>query len=297
MSEEIEIVDNDAPKRGFVTLGINTGEDNIRYCYGLACSIKSCDPNASVTLIVDKDKIGNVQSYYQNVFDYIVELPHGNSAHKDGFHGMNLWQIYHCTPYEETIYVDYDTIFSNVDVDTLWDILSNGDISIPSDAMNYRNLRIDYSKRFEFEVQYRLPKLFNNLIYFHKNSILAEQWFKMADPVLQNWRDVYSHLFTDKKPETFNKNILANVVTHFLDMEIQVSTRLNNLYDLHLNSHGVFLNPDEIPQNWTDSLNYWVTDAGRVQIENSVIGGGIIHYSDELFLTDEVLDVFRTKVT
>ena len=64
MSEEIEIVDNDAPPRGFVTLGINTGEDNIRYCYALACSIKACDPNASITLIVDKGQLGNVQSFY-----------------------------------------------------------------------------------------------------------------------------------------------------------------------------------------------------------------------------------------
>ena len=59
----------------------------------------------------------------------------------------------------------------------------------------------------------------------------------------------------------------------------------------------MFLDPNEIPQNWTDTLNYWVTDQRRIQIENSVIGGGIIHYSDETFLTDEVLDVFRTNST
>ena len=83
-------------KKGFITLGINSEQDNVRYCYGLACSIKNCDPNASVTLVVDKGKMDNVQSYYEHAFDYIVELPHGNSAHKDGFHGMNLWQLYHC---------------------------------------------------------------------------------------------------------------------------------------------------------------------------------------------------------
>ena len=44
------------PRRGFITLGINSEQDNVRYCYGLACSIKS-DPDASVTLVVDKDKL------------------------------------------------------------------------------------------------------------------------------------------------------------------------------------------------------------------------------------------------
>ena len=172
MSEEIEIVDNDAPQRGFVTLGINTGEDNIRYCYALACSIKACDPNASITLIVDKGQLGNVQSFYEHVFDYMVELPYGNSAHKDGFHGMNLWQVYHVTPYQETIYVDYDTLFLNVNIDDLWKTMSskNG-ISVPIDALAYRNFPVPKMWRFEYEIQYKLPKFFYNLMYSNFISI------------------------------------------------------------------------------------------------------------------------------
>ena len=44
-------------------------------------------------------------------------------------------------------------------------------------------------------------------------------------------------------------------------------------------------------------LNVWVTGARKIQIENSVINNGIIHYSDETFLTDEVIDVFRDSFT
>ena len=298
MSEEIEIVDNDAPQRGFVTLGINTGEDNIRYCYALACSIKACDPNASITLIVDKGQLGNVQSFYEHVFDYMIELPYGNSAHKDGFHGMNLWQVYHATPYEETIYVDYDTLFLNVDIEDLWRTMSskNG-ISVPTDALAYRNFPVPRHFRFEYEIQYKLPKFFYNLMYFDKKDETVAEWFKMADPVMQNWRDVYNHVFPNKKPEYFQKNVLGNVITHFVDHTDDIGIELNNHYDLHTLSHGVFNNPDEAPSNWTDMLNYWVTTNKKIQIENSVINSGIIHYSDETFLTDEVIDVFRNSLT
>ena len=298
MSEEIEIVDNDAPKRGFVTLGINTGEDNIRYCYALACSIKACDPNANITLIVDKGQLGNVQSFYEHVFDYMIELPYGNSAHKDGFHGMNLWQVYHATPYEETIYVDYDTLFLNVNIDDLWKTMSskNG-ISVPTDALAYRNFPVPKMWRFEYEIQYKLPKFFYNLMYFDKRDETVAEWFKMADPVMQNWRDVYNYVFPNKKPEYFQKNILGNVITHFVDHTDDIGIELNNHYDLHTLSHGVFNNPEEAPGNWTDMLNYWVTANKKIQIENSVISSGIIHYSDETFLTDEVIDVFRNSLT
>ena len=102
VSDEIEEI---IPKRGYITLGIDTDQDNIRYCYALACSIKICEPDASITLVVDKNQLEYVPKKYNHVFDYMVELPFGNSAHIDGFHGMNLWQVYHATPYEETIYV------------------------------------------------------------------------------------------------------------------------------------------------------------------------------------------------
>ena len=298
MSEEIEIENNDAPKRGFVTLGINTGEDNIRYCYALACSIKVCDPDASITLIVDKGQLGNVQSFYEHVFDYMIELPYGNSAHKDGFHGMNLWQVYHATPYEETIYVDYDTLFINVDVNDLWAVMSskNG-ISVPTDALAYRNFPVPKVWRFEYEIQYKLPRYFYNLMYFDKKDKTAAEWFKMADPILQNWRDVYNNVFPNKKPEYFQKNVLGNVITHFVDHTYDIGVKLNNHYDLHTLSHGVFNNPDEAPSSWTDMLNYWVTNNKKIQIDNSVISSGIIHYSDETFLTDEIVDVFRTNLT
>tara|TARA_B100000965_G_scaffold168755_2_gene140773 strand:- start:3479 stop:4357 length:879 start_codon:yes stop_codon:yes gene_type:complete len=284
-------------KRGFVTLGINTGEDNIRYCYALALSIKACDPGASVTLIVDKGQLGNVQSFYEHAFDYMIELPHGNSAHKDGFHGMNLWQVYHATPYEETIYVDYDTLFVNVDMFNLWKIMGNDHISMPNKAYTYRRWDVPIGWRFEFELQYSLPQLYSNMIYFNKHSKVAEEWFKMCDPVFQNWRQVYSRIFTDKKPEVFNKNILSNMVTHFLDVEKDIGVHLNNHYDLHALSHGAFPSREQIPEHWTDMMNYWVTDEAKIQVENSIINSGIIHYSDETFLTDEIIDVFKSKAT
>ncbi len=292
----VEETEQEIVKRGYITLGINTGEDNVRYCYALACSIKLCDPNASITLVVDKGQLGNVPSYYEHVFEFMIELPYGNSAHKDGFHGMNIWQLIHATPYEETIYVDYDTVFVNVDTQNLWDVMANGDISIPVSAKSYRNFDIPKIWRFQFEIQYKLPQLFYNIMYFNKSSRVAAEWFKMADPIMQNWRDVYTHQFTDKKPDDFDKNLLCNVVTYYLNMEDDIKINLSNLYDLKSTSHGAFPDPSEVPVQWTDMLNYWVTPNRKIQIENSIINNGIIHYADETFLTDEILNVFRTNL-
>ncbi len=280
--------------KGFITLGIDTEKDRIYHSYALASSIKHSDPDSLTCLVVDKGKSDLVPKDYLLVFDYIVELPFGNSAHVDGFHGMNIWQMFHCSPFDETIYVDSDTLLHNIDIDLLWDIMSSkGDFAVPQNALSYRNYSIDNTYRFEFESLYDLPKFFNNMIYWKNDTQLALEWFKMADPIMQNWRSAYNRFFTDKKPGTFDKNILCNLVTHCLDIKDEIGVLVGNHFDLHADCQGVWT--EDLPKEWTEMLNYWISSNGKIQIENHIITSGIIHYCDENFLTDEVINVYRSS--
>ena len=132
-------------------------------------------------------------------------------------------------------------------------------------------------------------------MYFNSSSPLAIEWFKMADPVFQNWRDVYKAQFNEKKPETFNKNTLTNTVTHLLDCGDQVGVILNNFFDLDNRSQGLW--HQDIPENWTEMLNNWYTTDHNIIIENHTLPAGIIHYGDEQFITEEILDALRLSVT
>ena len=281
--------------RGFVTLGINTERDQLQYNYALACSIKKCDPNAEVCLVVDKGKLDDVPKKYQHVFDYVTELRFGNTAHIDGFHGMNLWQMFHCSPFDETIYLDNDILFQNVNIDILWDQFKNHDVAMPTMARNFRNTIANKTRKFEIESHYGLPDYYSHLMYFNSSSPLAIEWFKMADPVFQNWRDVYKAQFNEKKPETFNKNTLTNTVTHLLDCGDQVGVILNNFFDLDNRSQWLW--HQDIPENWTEMLNNWYTTDHNIIIENHTLPAGIIHYGDEQFITEEILDALRLSVT
>lgn len=281
--------------RGFVTLGINTDRDRFKYCYALALSIKAIDKDAEVCMIVDKDKFGEVGSSYKEAFDYITELPFGLTSHIDGFHAMNMWQIVHASPFNETIYLDADTILRNIDLDLLWEQFTNHDLAVSSIARTFRNEITDKSYKFEIEQHYNLPQNYNNMIYFDNSKDTTLEWFKMADPVLQNWRDVYSTMFKEKKPQTFDKNLLLNCVTHFLDCNNDVSIPVNNLYDIDTKSARLW-NKD-IPHNWTEMMNSWYTDDDKFLIENYNIPGGIIHYGDEQFITEQVLDVLYSRTS
>jgi hypothetical protein len=279
--------------KGFVILAIDTDQDMMKYAYTAAMSIKLSDPEASICLVVDKNV--KLPKVYSTVFDFVTELPFGNSAYKDGFHGMNIWQMLHATPYAETIYIDFDTIFINVDVNLLWDTFSKNEIGIPGYARTYRNQPLrSANSLFEYESHYNLPKLYNSMIYFKRDSELAISWFKMADAVLQNWRDVYNGLMSEKKPPTFSKNLLCNIVTHLLDVENEVKVNINNLYDLDIKSQWLWNN--DVPEDWTEVLNHWFPENKKLIIENSVISTGIVHYRDLNFITEEVLNEYRTQI-
>jgi|TARA_R110002167_G_scaffold263929_1_gene470693 hypothetical protein len=278
--------------RGFLLLGIDTDEDKIKYAYTAALSIKACDPDASVCLIVE-DIEKDLRPGYDHVFDYIVELPFGNTAYKDGFHGTNIWQIRECTPYDESIYVDYDTIFLNTDIDQLWDTLSSYDVAMPGYARTFRNTPLSTNSLFEFEKHYNFPTLYSNFIYFKTTSKLAIEWFKMADPVFQNWREVYVALMNDKKPISFNKNVLCNITTQLLDVGKDISININNLYDLDTHSQNLW--SKDIPIKWTELLNYWFPENKKLIIENSIISSGIVHYRDEDFITEEIINEYNTN--
>tara|TARA_B110000503_G_scaffold139821_1_gene229150 strand:+ start:2377 stop:3258 length:882 start_codon:yes stop_codon:yes gene_type:complete len=281
--------------RGFITIGIDTDEDKVKYCYALALSIKQCDPDSEICIVVDQNKSDYVPKEYLHAFDYITELPFGNSAFVDGFHGMNIWQLAHCTPFEETIYVDSDTIFNNVDIELLWDSLQDYEIAIPAKALTFRNNACNKFTKFNIENHYGMPALYNNFIYFKSGKPQTLAWFKMADAIFQNWRELYYKMFKEIKPTTFNKNILANTVTYLLDMENDVSTvAVHNLYDLDI--HSQWLWDNDLPESWTQMLNFWYADDSHLMIENFTIPGGIIHYKDKQFLTKELMDVLKNHV-
>jgi len=268
--------------RGFITLGINTDADQLRYNYALALSIKTCDRNAEVCLVVDKGKINGVPDKYVGVFDYVVELPFGNTGHGDGFHASNLWQMFHCTPFVETIYIDADVIFNKVDVELLWSVYDGTDISMPNTALSYDNTtHLGGREYFEIETAYGLPAHYSSLIYFDKSSEIAKEWFKILDPLMQNWRETYTEIFKEKKPPTFSKHVLVNQASAMIDTSTDLGIRLPGFYDF-------------MSDSWTDTLDWWYTPSNQIIIENFMVSG-IIHYRDRRFMSNDILDAIRNN--
>ena len=102
---------------------------------------------------------------------------------------------------------------------------------------------------------------------------------------------MYEVYFKEKKPESFSKTVINNLVTTAVDA-YDIGIRLNNVYDIDAHSQQLW-NNDTTTNEWTTIFNNWYTPNDQIIIENSLISSGIIHYRDKNFLTDEILNAIR----
>ena len=90
--------------RGIVTIAMKHPLYG-KYAYNLALSIKSADMNQQVAVIADEEGLRHLHPGQRMIFDYIIP-PAVEKPLVNKFHLINL------SPFEETLFVDADMIFS-----------------------------------------------------------------------------------------------------------------------------------------------------------------------------------------
>lgn len=271
-------------ERGFITL--STKDDgSMLSSYMFAMSVKLSNDEYPVCLVVDKFK--SVPTKYEHAFDYIVELPFSSS----GIVGGDLWQIYYCTPFEESIYVNPHSLILN-DVSYIWDRAISYDVLFSEKTSNFRYGINNKEVPFLFNDQNKIPTLYTDVFYFNKSDE-SSRFFKMLDVCSQNWREVYGSQLPMKRKDYFDIGVILNITIKMMAYRNYEVSSASPLYTtVNLDSITSIGNRSEYPDLWVDAIPYWVTPKMSLRVGN-VIQTGIFVYEHEKFLTDEIIDVYR----
>jgi len=99
--------------RGIVTIAMKHPLYG-KYAYNLALSAKSADMNVQVAVIADEEALSHLHPGQRMLFDYIIE-PKSKKPLVNKFHICEL------SPFDETLFVDADMIFSPMaDFNEFW---------------------------------------------------------------------------------------------------------------------------------------------------------------------------------
>lgn len=269
------------PDRGYLIIA--QSQEERRQASACAFSIKNTNPNASTSLAVSD--LNAVEVEYEEAFDNIIELPYNakNVAR------ANDWQAWWITPYNETIVIDCACIV-NTNLDTIWDYCeSSYDLVFPGTIKDFRHEIVSDDPRKQWYDKFKLTSVYTSWFYFKKNEV-AMDYFKLADPYMQHYIDLYQNkLEPQYVPDNFDSNLLHSMILQDSAMLDCIDYNLSYM-DMDLVSYRY---KDKV-QKWTDYLNVWSRANGTVKLQNYA-NTGILYYKEADFLTDEIYNGQRNS--
>ena len=176
-------------KRGYVTIAQDSESGNyVRMAYALALSIKATQSKVNhLTMFITPGTV--VLDCYRHAFDEIIELPWHDYAEGKPWKIHNKWKVFHITPYEESVLLDADMLFTT-DISDWWDVLSLKDVCVATQPVTYRGTTIEpgyYRQQF---IENELPMVYTAFLYFKQRQV-AVDYFEMVRKVYFNWKKLY----------------------------------------------------------------------------------------------------------
>jgi len=271
--------------QGYITLSSSSDMETLSEASLLARSIKINDKTRETCLVTDNYE--KLPKHIEQNFDYVVELPYGAIIDQD--FEVNMWQIYYCTPFEQNIWLRKQSLLMN-NIDGIWDNLSYYDLLFPDKTTNFKNEHSDFLNYFKCHEKNNFTTYFTDIFYF-KKSEYASEFFKLLDPVLQNWRSVYVNLVKENKPDYFSLNLLINITIKLFGY-----TDISNEYFKYtfLSLENVQLDDHDLPEDWTRYLSCWVKD-NKVKINNHNLSG-LCFYNSSTFIDQDTLEDYGISI-
>lgn len=279
--------------RGFLTLAENGETDYVRLAYGLALSLKLTQSGpAGLSVIVSPGYA--MPERYRRAFDRVIELPDDTLTRHEPWKLANEWRAYGLSPYDETIKLDADMLFTR-DIAGLWPLLGEHDFRLGTRVLTYRGevaTSDHYRKLYTLNT---LPTGYTAMMYFRK-SVLAERIYALAELMFRHW-DAFAarYLVHELRPAKPHTDEVFSLAVRLLGVEAE-TLEPDLLRFVHMKpclQNWPVLGTAETP--WTQQVRHHFDAKGRL-----VVGGHAqthpFHYTLKDFLTDAVLEKLEKRV-
>ena len=264
--------------KGFLILARNSADVNyVEQAYALALSIKFTQTYNSVSLVTS----GTVPRHIASVFDSVISL---DSVVGNRYETEVRWQLFHVTPYEETIVLDADMLLLE-DVKDWWEYCFEYDLRFCSKVKNYKHeLVTDVMYRSAF-IANNLPNVYFALHYFKKTDLPLE-FYKQLKFVVRNWARCNVEYAPRQQQRWPSMDLASAIAIRMLGIE---STSVDQCSPLEF----IHMRPDlqgwlSKEPRWQDVAPAMFTPAGDLLVGN-IKQYKLFHYIEEDFLTPSIV--------
>jgi hypothetical protein len=251
-------------ERGYLIPAIDSDSvDYVRCAVQLARSIRRWHPDANITALT-------VKRCSDPVFDHVIPLPHGDLG---GY--CNDWQVFHASPYRQTVKLEADMIAAGP-VDHWWTLFERRDVVVSLGARNFYDQPAEsryYRKIFD---QNDLPDVYNAITYW-RLSVTAKEFFGLVRSIFERWTDYKTLLkFPEESPST---DVVYAMAAKIMGPESVTLPQGLGPSIVHMKKHVI---PTQ-SHDWSQEL-VWEMDPFRI---NTVAQWGLVHYHIKDWCPDE----------
>ena len=270
--------------KGHVFLAQNSDVDYVKQAYALALSIKHNNAINQTCLITNN----TVPHEYRHAFDHVVDIPWKDSAKDSKWKIENRWKIINASPFKESLVYDTDMLLLSSN-DHWWDFLKNTDVSLAASVVDYKGRIINndfYRKTFTAN---NLPNVYVGVHYFKKNK-RAFEFYKWLEIITKNYEEFYDRFLPNHKQRFCSMDVNAALAVKFMQAEGEF-----------LNSPITFTHMKPAIQGWQTTPNSWKNVVGSYfNKDKSLIVGnhlqlGVFHYTEDMFLTKDIIEILENK--
>jgi hypothetical protein len=273
--------------RGIVVLAQNSDTDYVKQAKLLALSLKVSNPKEKISLITNHEVEDDA-----NLFDQIIPIPFEDQAKESDWKIENRWQIYHASPYDETIVMDTDMVVLQ-DISSWWKFLSNYNLYFVNNVYTYRGevANTDYYRKTFVEND--LPNVYAGFHYFKKCDF-SLSFYKWLEYILNNWQKFYETYTPNSMQKRPSIDVSAAIAIKLLDIEDQVTNNVAR-YPSFTHMKPNCQNWNKVTKSWLNNVGVYVNKDAEIKVGNFV-QTGILHYTDNKFIeTTSVYNKFKVK--
>jgi hypothetical protein len=274
--------------KGYLVIAQDSNNiDYIRQAYALALSIKNTQSIGKFAIAVEPGVKETLSDRYLAVFDHVIEIPWTDQADGKTWKIQNKWKYYYMTPFDETIILDTDMIFT-ADVSFWWAFLAEKEAWFTTNVKTYRGTDITsdyYRKTFTSN---QLPNIYTAFAYFRKTEKVAEL-FELVELIFHNWQKFYFEFLDDTKPDYLSGDVAYALAIKLLGFENDFTQSSKHIPSfVHMKSQLQDHNSNIPSEEWINHIPSYFKVSGDLKIGNFKQFYPV-HYHNNAWLTDLVI--------
>lgn len=279
--------------KGYLILAQNSGKsDYVRMAYALALSIKTSQKTVKNVCLATDVPLAELSAETIKIFDDIVPIPWVDNAADSSWKIDNKWKYFYMTPYDETVILDADMIFS-ADISHWWDVLSAQDVWIANRPVTFKGEVITVDKYRTTFTSNNLPNVYTAFMYFKKSKLAAEL-FNLVELIFENREAFFYNYLDETRPLHLSGDVAYALAIKILGIENQCFGNISIPTFVHMKGHLQNIDEKLIDEDWTKNIPTYFRDDCGFKIGNYEQQLPF-HYHIKEWLTDDIVKQLENK--